>query len=217
MRPELKKMTNGVALPEFNVLAHGRLLDQLLTGTCVGHTWLAWENCYPRGRRHQQGSNKALEWYDRATILDPWPDNDGDRQAGTSTQAGAQVALEWGLGKSYIWATTLEDARAAIVSEVSPVVFGTYWYWSMDETDSNGVITVDLRSGIAGGHEWLCFGVTMVGGVVYYVCQNSWGEGWGADGIFYVSENDMRKLLYSGGEACIVVQTDVLPRYNIAA
>lgn len=217
MRPHLQEVTSGRALPDFGVLEHGRITDQDQTGTCVGQGLLGWENCYPRGRRHQQGIQTAFRWYDEATLIDPWPDNDLDRQAGTSTQAGAQVAVKWGLGKSYVWATTLEDARASIVSEVSAVAFGTYWYWSMDDTDPNGILTVDLNSGIAGGHLWLCIGVVEMFGKVYYLCQNSWGEGWGKDGLFLVSEEDMRKLLYSGGEAVIIVQTQVLPKYNIAA
>ena len=217
MRPHLQMVTRGQAVPEFNVLEHGRITNQGQTGTCVGNGFLAWENCYPRGRKFQQGIQTAFRWYDRATILDPWPDNDLDRQAGTSTQAGAQVAVEWGLGESYVWAITLEDARAAIAAEVSAVCFGTYWYWSMDDTDSDGILKVDLSSGIAGGHLWCAIGVVEMFGQVYYLCQNSWGEDWGKEGLFYVHEDDMRKLLYSGGEAVIIVQTKVLPRFNIAA
>jgi len=195
---------------EFTVLEHGKILDQGLDGTCVGHAWVAWENCKPRGAARQQGHGVALEWYDRATEIDPWPENDGDRSFGTSTTAGAQVAIEWELGAAYVWAESLDAIKAFINSKQGPVVVGTYWYNSMFDPDEDGFVTVNRASGIAGGHEWLIFGTSEENGVVYH-CQNSWGTGWGDEGIFYVREPAMADLIYGGGEACALVQTGILP------
>lgn len=199
-------------LPSEMVLENGMILDQGEDGTCVGHAWVAWENCRPRGAKIQQGHKVALEWYDLATTKDPWPDNDGDRSSGTSTQAGAEVALEWGLGLAYVWAETLEAVDAFICGEEGPVVMGTFWYRSMFRPDSEGYVTVDLASGRAGGHEWLLFGITEDDYGRLYHAQNSWGKEWADGGIFYLREEDMMRLFYSGGEACAVVQTGVLPR-----
>lgn len=198
------------ALEPFTVLEPGKRLDQGEDGTCVGHGWMAWENCTPRGRKRQQGHETALKWYDLATVKDPWPDNDYNRKAGTSTQAGAEVAIEWGLGTHYVWAESLQAIKDFIDAGLGPVVAGTYWYRSMFKPDPYGFVTVDLASGIAGGHEWLIFGTSELNGTIYH-CQNSWGEEWGDGGLFYVREPAMADLLYSGGEACAVVQTGVLP------
>jgi hypothetical protein len=165
------------------VLGHGDILDQGPDGTCVGHAWVAWHNCKPTGFLHQQGHEKALEWYDAATLKDPWPDNDWDRSAGTTTQAGVEVGIEWGLGESYVWAESIEAISAFIRAGAASVVVGTYWYESMFEPSSSGVVKVDLSSGIAGVHEYFVTGVHKDG---YFKLQISWGDEWADGGMFYL-------------------------------
>lgn len=207
MGDHVRAVLAGLALPEYRTLRHGDVLDQGEDGTCVGHAWVAWHNCKPTGFRHQQDHEKALQWYDAATLRDPWPDNDHDREAGTSTQAGVEVGIEWGLGESYVWAESVEAISAFIRAGSGAVVMGTYWYESMFDPDPDGFVTVDFSSGIAGGHEWVITGVQEYG----YKCQNSWGEGWANEGMFYLRPEDLEKLIYRGGEACAIVQTGVLP------
>src|SRR5215203_1834857 len=131
MGDHVRREIRGEALPEYRVLRHGDILDQGPDGTCVGHAWVAWENCKPTGYAVQQGHDVALQWYDLATTKDPWADNDYDRSAGTSTQAGVEVGIQWGLGKSFVWAESVEAINAFIRSGQAAVVMGTYWYESM--------------------------------------------------------------------------------------
>jgi hypothetical protein len=218
MGAHVKKQVQGVALPDEQVWRHGKILDQGNTGTCVGHAWVSWENCEPRGQAVQQATKTAFKWYDEATQIDPWDDNDNDteRQFGTSTQAGVEIGIKWGLGQSYVWAERREAISAFVRSPKGvggPVVLGTNWYGSMFETDFKYFLHVDLRSGLEGGHEWMIFGVTLdEDGNDIYHCQQSWGEYWGDDGIFYLHGSDLDKLIMVGAESCTIIQTKALPR-----
>jgi hypothetical protein len=212
----LQETAEGIAVPTKKVLQAGDTLDQLSEGTCVGHGFLHWHNCRPTGYRTQGGHDDAVAWYDLATLRDPWDDNDvqpdspnPDRSFGTSMQAGAEVAIEKGVALSYIWAATLDEIRTFIAMREGPVVMGTYWYNSMDDTDSDGYLRVDTSSGISGGHCWMVHGVHEN---YDFVAQNSWGNDWGQEGHFKITWGDMEKLLNVGGEAVAMVQTKVLPK-----
>lgn len=77
----------------------------------------------------------------------------------------------------------------------TPIIFGFNVYDSfesqavantgimpMPAVDSNGVITEMLL----GGHCVVMVGYTIINGVGYYICRNSWGTGWGDKGYFYM-------------------------------
>jgi len=87
-----------------------------------------------------------------------------------------------------------------------PGITGIPWYNSMFNAPSNGMLTVDLTSGLAGGHE-LCVdevkaadapgngtGEIIVGG------PNSWGESWGYQGRWYMKASDWWTLRKQQGD-----------------
>jgi hypothetical protein len=87
-----------------------------------------------------------------------------------------------------------------------PGYTGIPWYNSMFDAPASGLLHVDLRSGLAGGHE-LCVdevvtktapgngtGKTLVGG------PNSWGTGWGSQGRWYLTADDWWKLRTRQGD-----------------
>lgn len=209
----LREQTAGTALPDSLTLERGAILDQGEENTCVGHAWCAWYNCKPRGHLYQFNHSDALFYYDEATRFDGYPGNEGDRQSGTTTAAGAKVAVERSYASSYVWASTLDEISAFIRSGKGPVVVGADWYYSMEWPDANGFVHVKPSSGLGGGHEWLVYGVQSDGvGGRYWVCQNSWGEDFADGGQFYVMEAGMQKLLSAGMEAASMVQTGIEPR-----
>jgi hypothetical protein len=92
-----------------------------------------------------------------------------------------------------------------------PVVLGIPWYSGMYSTGPGGQIWVNGE--LAGGHCILCIGYwpnhPQFGNC--YVLLNSWGRTWGINGVGYMIESDMRRLLVTEqGEACIA--RDIAPK-----
>jgi hypothetical protein len=188
------------AIPAYKIWKHGIILDQGSEGACVGFGWVAWENCAPYGQRVQQGNDFGFQWYNRAKQLDPWPGEDYD---GTTVRAGARVAKEKLTISSYLWAGSLEEIDAWLLTR-GPIVVGSTWYKSMDQVGSDGFMTVDPGSGNRGGHCYLLYGKGEKGN---YLFQNSWGEGYAKDGIFLMTPRNFYNLVNVGNaEFCTALQ-----------
>ncbi len=198
MRPKLKQVD---ALPAYRLWDHGIILDQGYEGSCVGHGWVAWENCRPTGYAEQQDHSYAVAWYERAQELDEWP---GTAYDGTSVRAGAKVAQERGFLDSYVWATSLDEIDAWLLTQ-GPIVIGSKWFRSMDNPSYDGFLTVDQGSGLRGGHCTLLYGKGKAGN---YNFQNSWGYGYADSGCFRMTPDNLQRLIASGGfSACSSEQT----------
>lgn len=196
----------------------GRRLDQGQTDSCVGHGWShfmatapltptyeALEARVPLGWPHRTlGINPfAGSVYDRAQLLDEWGDT--PPAGGTSVRAGAKALQEIKAITDYRWLSGTDQVTLALL-ELGPVVIGTDWLWSMEnpsptQPGSGSMLTVDLASGVAGGHCYLLTGVNR--DTNRYRLLNSWGLGWGNQGYAYMTIPDFAKLLESGGEACL--------------
>ncbi len=198
MRPKLKTVD---VVPTYKVWEHGTILDQGYEGSCVGHGWLAWENCKPRGYPVQQDHTYAVAWYERAQELDEWPGTD---YAGTSVRAGAKVAQERGFLDNYVWASSLDEIDAWLLTQ-GPVVIGAKWLNSMDYY-RGGPLTVDIGSGVRGGHCFLLYGKGPEGN---YKFQNSWGYGYAEEGCFRLTSDSLQRLISIGGfAACTAEQVE---------
>lgn len=93
----------------------------------------------------------------------------------------------------------------AVLTELAqrPVSIGIPWYESMFEPDPRtGQLTVDRRSGIAGGHQVPLDGVDPAR--LRVRLTNSWGTGWGIAGTAWLSYDDLSFLLSQGGDAVSV-------------
>jgi hypothetical protein len=87
-----------------------------------------------------------------------------------------------------------------------PGITGIPWYNSMFKPDSSGLLEVDVRSGLAGGHELVVdevvtadhpgngTGVLLVGG------DNSWSVSWGNQGRWYLRATDWWELRKRQGD-----------------
>lgn len=180
-------------------------LDQGQEGECVGYGWSAELQVPPvEIPVHQQ--------FARNLFLGA---RDVDRKAGRFFPEGATVlaggmhCVRMGWVSEIRWCFGMVDLQDAVITR-GPVVLGIPWKAGMYQTDADGLVWVNGES--VGGHCILCIGYwpnhPKFGNV--YVLLNSWGRGWGINGIGYILENDLRRLLIDEqGEACIA--RDIVP------
>jgi hypothetical protein len=178
-------------------------LDQGSEGACVGFGWAHELACTPGVVKgvDNQFARERIYW--AAQRRDQW---DGGAypgaspfMEGSSVLAGAQVVKdEIKLIGGYDWSLTLDELIMA-VGYLGPAVMGTDWYSNMFSPDAAGF--VHATGSIEGGHCWLARGVSLR--KLAFRCRNSWGIDWGEGGDFWVSFDDIGKLLDAQGEACV--------------
>jgi len=197
----------------------GTLLDQLSTGTCVGHGFYSAIQGAPV---MQKPPLSPYDFYRRFVMEDVWSDNnheatapDDQLQSGTSVLAGAKVCKDMGLLSAYLWGESAEDVRAWHLAGFGINVLGTLWTDDMSTPDSEGFASYTGR--IMGGHCYVTTGwndrVKHNGKRVRAVrCQNSWGKGWGNGGRFWLEMDDLEKLIADQGEACAPTEIKLAKR-----
>ncbi len=177
-------------------------LDQGAEGACVGFGWSGELSADPV--RFDTSNTTARELYEQARAIDRQMGNNWTE--GASVLAGAKACVAQGKVGAYRWAFGIDDVIDTLVS-TGPVVLGVNWHQSMYRTAAGGLVVVD--GPIVGGHCILALGYWPAhpthGDVVVWL--NSWGPGYGENGIGYISVAKLDQLLRAGGEACIA--TDV--------
>lgn len=146
---------------------------------------------YDEPRERSAGYRKAQEF-------DPW---EGNAYEGTSTDAALKLLRAEGLITGWRWCFGIDDC-VTTVSLYSPIVVGTYWTSGMDTPDPDTHF-VTPSGHDRGGHLWEIFGCHLKD--EYFRCIQSWGKGYGDDGVFYISFADMEALLKRDGEAATIV------------
>jgi hypothetical protein len=182
---------------------HGRVLDQGQLGSCTGNATVHALNFDPNfkaaGMKRSRNESNAVKCYSLATELDgldgTYPPDDN----GSSGLGAAQAAkkLKWITG--YTHAFGLDHLIGALA--VRPVIVGTNWYEGMFEPDGNG--TVGISGAVAGGHEYCINGIDMENHVFRAI--NSWGEGWGKKGYFFLAFSTMDRLLSEDGDVTVLI------------
>jgi hypothetical protein len=182
--------------------------DQGNTPKCVGYSVYGLVNCQPwtksisYSRRSRYQPDEIYRWAKRH---DAWP---GTQYAGTSVNAGLKCLRRNGIISEYRWCASVPDILS-ILSSHGPVVLGVNWYNSMffqEDFDPGYVpyqLRVDQGSGVAGGHAVTLHGVDTKTRTV--IGTNSWGQGWGDEGRFYLGWDDLEYLLSDNGEAATIV------------
>lgn len=199
MRTHLSTVT---ALPEYKFWQRGEILDQGREGACVGFGWTAWFNCKPTGYYRQRGDEYARNVYRDAQLIDEW--HDTPPEEGTSVRAGARAMLARETLTEYLWAYSVDDVRAWLLS-TGPVVIGAKWTEGMFDTNANGYIKP--TGYVSGGHCVMLYGAAKTGDIFG---QNSWGPDWGREGTFRISRDDLDALISMGGfVACTARHTSL--------
>lgn len=141
----------------------------------------------------------AVSLYSLATILDgvsgQYPPSDTG-----STGVGVAKALQaLGLAASYTHAFSIAALNSAL--QAGPVLIGINWYNSMFDPRSDGQVVVDVKSGLAGGHELELNAYDAATGE--YQVPNSWASSWGVDGCGYFTTASLTTLLGQQGDVTV--------------
>jgi C1A family cysteine protease len=152
------------------------------------------------------------ELYHECQTLDEWP---GESYDGTSVRACFKALQRRGMIESYLWgfevAPVIEHLLVA-----GPVVMGTVWSDAMANLPYSCELTVDEDlSNVGEGHAWCLIGasrsrVNADGSTGAARGVNSWGKKWGTQqGRFWVSFNNLDRLIKADGEAAIATEIKV--------
>lgn len=163
-------------------------------GSCVGHSFAHEAAARPMAVKGIARAS-AMDIYNRAKQIDPWP---GEDYEGTSVLAGAKAAVERGWFSEYRWVFGGADELATVVSRAGPCVIGVAWHEGMMTPDAEGWIR--LSGAEVGGHAVIVRGYSVK---ARFTIRNSWGPGWGNGGDAYLSHEHMRLLLSNAGEALV--------------
>lgn len=189
--------------------------DQGSEGACVPHAFSHEAAAKPVVRPVAVPDIWAM--YDWCRANDVWPGVDHE---GTSVDAGARAARQFGLLEEWRWAENLEDALVAI-GRKGPGVLGCDWHSGMWDTDGSGFI--HAVGAVVGGHAILANGVKIVWqpgttraqrtspGWLRYAdrerswvrLHNSWGQDWGVNGEALITLEDFETLWNAWGELCV--------------
>ncbi|MGH3992512.1 MAG: hypothetical protein ACRDSN_08605, partial [Pseudonocardiaceae bacterium] len=179
-------------------------LDQGSEGACVAFALSAELAAAPW--RHTVSNESSVALYQRVRAEDRRMGNYW--YSGASVLAGMRVARREGLIRSYWWAFGVEDVVETILRH-GPVILGVPWYSNMYGTGPGGL--VEVEGTLVGGHAIMAHGFWPDhhdhGDVV--VWTNSWGAGYGLDGVGYIRTGDLDALLANWGEACVPADSPV--------
>ena len=184
---------------------HGWWGNQGETSMCVEYAWQHWLADGPVsqiGSKERGTSGEPIikpigTLYHEAQKIDEWP---GEDYEGTSVRAGAKVLQDRGYIGSYHWAWDLETVIDAVIS-LGPVVMGTNWYWNMFDAWKE---PISVSGDLAGGHAWKIDAADRKSAIIR--AKNSWGRDFGFHGFFYMSFEDLERLINEDGEACIATE-----------
>lgn len=89
----------------------------------------------------------------------------------------------------YARVTQTQLAMQQCLTAGYPIVIGFSVYESFESAAvaMNGIVPMPKKSEqLLGGHCVVVTGYKMISGLLYWICDNSWGEGWGDKGRFYM-------------------------------
>lgn len=178
------------------------IADQGNTGHCVGAAWK--NNGVSEPQPDAWKDDMIGKLYYRAKEYDGEP----NQENGSTTQSGVRAFMDFTKIENniYAWAQSEPEVRVWVVGK-APVIMGSWWTYDMLTPDRNGL--VHPTGGRAGGHEWMVSGFNAETNL--YHCTNSWGTGWGVNGQFYITPEDLASLLADDGDACTCVEMVVEP------
>jgi hypothetical protein len=184
---------------------HIPILDQGDLGSCTGNAAVGalgsgrlWDGLLLADRPRLDEA-MARQLYSEATKLDPFPGSWPPDDTGSDGLSVAKACQRAGFIGAYRHAFSLTDFLAALQQQ--PVIVGTTWYQSMFTPSTAGLLTVEVSSGAAGGHEYVARRYDATNSLIGF--DNSWGTSWGAAGSFWIRVADFQLLLAEQGDATV--------------
>lgn len=183
------------------------VLDQGEVGSCTGNAMAQLVNTalWTTAREKVKGHGKfmteadALTLYKAATRLDEDPDHYLPTDTGSSGLAVAKAAAKQGFTGSYLHAFGLDHMLSAL--QAHPVICGTSWTSDMFTPNRKGFVRPTGED--QGGHEYLCLGADVEGKFLTFL--NSWSDGWGKKGRFFITFADYDQLLRNEGDVVVPI------------
>lgn len=177
---------------------HAPVLDQGDRGSCTGNATAQLINTdfFAKSRNHGQYliESDALKIYELGTKLDDIPGAYPPDDTGSSGLGVAKAGVKLGYFSGYKHAFGFAHFAAAV--QLQPVIVGTNWYESMFKPNKSG--TVKISGAVAGGHEYLCLGISYESKTLTFL--NSWSNSWGVNGRFHMSFAAFTQLLNEQGD-----------------
>jgi hypothetical protein len=141
----------------------------------------------------------AVKIYSLATQLDTYPGQYPPDDTGSDGLSGAKAVQQDHLASGYVHAVSLAGLHSMI--QAGPFAVGVSWYSGMDNPGSNGLVSVSGT--VRGGHEFAVIGYDSSANL--WEAVNSWSDSWGKSGHFFITDNDMARLLSEQGDATQLV------------
>lgn len=147
------------------------------------------------------------ELYIECQKADEWP---GEDYEGTSVRGLFKALKARGLVSEYSWAFEVGPVIDHLLT-VGPVEMGTSWTDEMANPTLKGYVTLGDLEESTGGHAWCVIGASRTkknpdGTVGAVRAVNSWGLNWGDRGRFWLTFNDLDKLIKFDGEAAVATE-----------
>jgi len=184
---------------------NGKVFDQGQLGMCTATAGLGLAMTAPFSTGQQYDEFDCQQLYREETRLDDseipghWEPTD----TGSSGLWLMKAMQARGLIGEYLHAFDLDSALGALVT--GPIAVGSIWLRGMSTPDrSTGVIPVNKRDRVVGGHEYVIDGYDPATDMADMT--NSWGTGWSINGRAKIRAADLGWLLSQQGD---VVQPTV--------
>lgn len=186
------------------------ILDQGQIGACTGNAGCS---CAYHSPFFAQGQANwtytpdepgAQSWYHDNTANDSYAGTWKPDDTGSDGLTTSKMAVRAGIASGYQAALDLDSSLKQLMKV--PGVTGIPWYSSMFDAPSSGLLTVDVKSGLAGGHE-LCVDQVITAkapgngtGEILVAGPNSWNESWGLKGRWAMKASDWWALRQQQGD-----------------
>lgn len=189
------------ALPTAPVMheRHIAVFDQGDLGCCTAAAQLGMLATGPLDLRKRFTLADVHAFYHDETVADEadipgvWPPED----TGSAGIYACKVSRARGWISAYQHAFSPTTAIGWLGHQ--PMSIGIPWLNSMFDLAKGNIISVDRRSGVAGGHQVCADGVDPMHSMIRIT--NSWGTGWGDHGRAWMRYSDLAWLLGQGGDA----------------
>lgn len=99
--------------------------------------------------------------------------------------------------ESYFSVNGFDKIRDTLYQRGVPVVTSSTWYKGDNNMSPDYIMKMPSGKNV-GGHAFCVIGWKTVNGIVYLIVVNSWGNGWGDNGLFYIDEPIASTRLNSG-------------------